>query len=250
LGGALAAPASALLDARTAPVSAAVLGWIALAAASGLAAYAGLFHAFARAKLSLAIPFVSCWALVAGAFSVLVLGERPQALQLAGAGIIFAGVLLVARGAAGDAPTAAAGAGARRALLVALGAGVAFGLMVPSMSQAAPALGAFGTIAAVYAAGMALAWPAARLVGADLRPPPRASWVLVLATGVCETAGYVTLTLAGRFAPLAVIAPVASLASAFTVLAAWLFLHERPPRVALVGALLASAGIVLLSRMR
>ena len=50
-----------------------------------------------------------------------------------------------------------------------------------------------------------------------------------------------------RHAPMAVVSPVVSLAAALTVLYAWLVLRERPGRLALAGAALASAGVVLLA---
>jgi drug/metabolite transporter (DMT)-like permease len=46
---------------------------------------------------------------------------------------------------------------------------------------------------------------------------------------------------------VAIVSPFAGLASAFTVLYAWIALGERPPRPLLAGAVLVCAGIVLLS---
>jgi O-acetylserine/cysteine efflux transporter len=248
VGGALSGMAALAFDRRTAPVTPAVIAWTALAGVAALVAYAGCFYSFSRAKLSLAVPLVSCWALIAGVFSLTLLGERPRHLQLAGAAIVLCGALLVSRGASRDEPAAGDPPLSRRALGAALAAGLAFGIMLPALGQASAGLGAFGTTAAAYAIGVLLAWPLGRLGGADLRFPPRSSWALVLATGVFETLGYVSLTIATRFAPITLLAPVASLASGFTVLAAWLFLRERPPAMALAGAVLASVGIVLLSR--
>jgi drug/metabolite transporter (DMT)-like permease len=57
----------------------------------------------------------------------------------------------------------------------------------------------------------------------------------------------VLLTLAGRLAPVALVAPVASLASTLSVIYALVFLGERPGTRALAGALLASVGVVLLA---
>jgi uncharacterized membrane protein len=44
-----------------------------------------------------------------------------------------------------------------------------------------------------------------------------------------------------------VVAPLAGLSSAFTVLFAWLVLRERPPNAVLIGALVACAGVVVLA---
>jgi drug/metabolite transporter (DMT)-like permease len=249
VGCAVAGLAGLALDQRSEPVGARVVLWAAAAGVTGVIAYGCIFYSFARAKLSLAVPLVSCWAIVAGGISVVLLHERPSASQLAGAAIVLAGVMLVSRWASSDqlspgvSPTSA-----RRALWAALGAGVAFGIMLPAMGQAAGGLGAFGTTATAHALGVLLLAVVARVGGLSLAPPPRSAWLVVLATGFFETLGYVFLTIGGRFAPITLLAPVASLASAFTLLAAWLFLRERPPRMALVGAILASAGIVLLAR--
>jgi uncharacterized membrane protein len=48
-------------------------------------------------------------------------------------------------------------------------------------------------------------------------------------------------------APVSVVAPLAGLASAFTVLFAWLVLGERPGLGVLLGAGLACAGVITLA---
>ncbi|HEU4539334.1 MAG TPA: EamA family transporter, partial [Polyangiaceae bacterium] len=94
---------------------------------------------------------------------------------------------------------------------------------------------------------IALGVPLARALGVALGPPPRSVWPLVLITGCVETAGFVAIAFARRHAPMAVVAPVSSLASALTVLYAWVVLRERPRRVAAAGAALACAGVVVLA---
>jgi drug/metabolite transporter (DMT)-like permease len=251
VGGALSAVAAVFLDRRTEPLGPAIALWTAAAGLSGVSAYAFMFHAFARAKLSLAVPFLSSWTLVAAFFSMVVFGEAVAPLQWGGAAVVVAGVSLVSVGAArapGASSTSDARSGGRRPLLAALASGISFGVMVPTMGRVAPALGAFGTAAAVYGVGLALAAPLARLTGQGIGPPPRGAWAVVAAAGVFETLGFVSITAARRFAPTAVVAPIASLASALTVLYAWLVLRERPHPLALAGALAASLGVVLLSR--
>jgi drug/metabolite transporter (DMT)-like permease len=255
LGAALSGAASPLFDRPTAGITAAHVGWLALAGGAGLCAYAGMFYAFARAPLTLTIPFIACWSLIAGAIGLLVFGERPRPAQLGGAGVVFAGVLLVSLGAARSSAQPPAGHGpsaspppapARGALLAALLAGVCFGIMNPSMTRAAAAFGAFGTAALAYLLGLAVAIPWALGRGVPLRLPRRL-WPLVAATGLFETAGFVLLTRAGLLAPVALVAPVASLAGALTLAYALLFLGERPSRLSLSGAVLATLGVVVLA---
>ena len=69
----------------------------------------------------------------------------------------------------------------------------------------------------------------------------------MLAAGLFETAGFACITVGSRFAPLALVSPFASLASALTVLYAWTVLRERPARPVLIGAALVCAGVVVLA---
>jgi drug/metabolite transporter (DMT)-like permease len=249
LGGLLSAAAVPLFDRATAAVDAAAIGWLILAGVSSLAGYGGMFFAFSRGDLTLTVPFVSCWSMVAGLIGLVVFDERPSPLQLVGAVVVFAGVLLVAL-SAGHAPAPNARIPSPWARAAAVLSGVGFGVMFPAMSQAAPAFGTFGAATLVYAICLLLGLPVALLAKLDLRRPPRSAWPVLLGTGLFETAGFISLTAAGLVAPLSVVAPVASLAAAFTVIYAFVFLHERPGRRALLGAVLASVGVVVLSAAR
>jgi drug/metabolite transporter (DMT)-like permease len=202
---------------------------------------------------------VASWSVVAALLSIALLGERPRLSQLAGGTLILLGVLAVARGgsreegrAAGEAegqPRAGRPAPAhrRRALLAAAGSAVAFGVMVPAMGQVAPALGEFGASAAVYALGIAVALPVAWRARVALGIPPPGTRIVVLLTGLFETAGFVAVTLARSHAPMAIVAPVASLSSALTVMYAWVVLRERPDPLTAIGAVVACAGLVVLA---
>jgi drug/metabolite transporter (DMT)-like permease len=99
----------------------------------------------------------------------------------------------------------------------------------------------------VFGADLVLGLPLAAWFRIDLRPPPRDALVWVALAGFFEAAGFVCITLASARAPLAVVSPLASLASALTVLYAWVVLRERPHRAALAGAALACAGVILLA---
>lgn len=251
-GGLLATPCALLFDERTAAFDQATLIWTAVSAIAGVVAYVGLFFAFAHEGLAIAVPIVSAWPLVSGAVSVLLLGERVEGLQLVGASLVLVGVILVslprkARAERAGAGTDAPAAGARWALHAAFASAVGFGVMVPAMARIAPATGAFGATVVVFALGITFALVVGGAVRANMRPPQRSAWVLVLATGAAETAGFVTVSLARRFAPMALVAPVASLSSTLTVLYAWIVLGERPSMSAAAGALLAGVGVAILA---
>jgi drug/metabolite transporter (DMT)-like permease len=284
VGSVVAGALSAAFDVRTAPITAAVIAWTLVAALFGLLAYVCLFWSFARSPLSLAVPVISSWSLISGALSYVAFDERLRPRPLLGAALVLGGVLLVSSGSAhgtgegeggkgdggtgggegtgggdsgGDHGTGNGGGGdgtggeapalPRGRLWVAFGAAIGFGVMVPALTRVTPATGEFGATASVYALGLLLGAPLARALGVDLRPPPRAAWPLVVATGAFETLGFVAIAFARRHAPMAVVSPVSSLAASFTVLYAWAVLHERPPRLAAVGAVFACVGVVILA---
>jgi len=110
-----------------------------------------------------------------------------------------------------------------------------------------PAFGSIGSIGVVYVGDIVLGLPLAAAFRVGLRPPDRAAWGPVVAAGLFETAGFACITVGSRLAPLALVSPLASLASALTVLYAWTFLRERPARAVLVGAALVCAGVVVLA---
>ena len=88
--------------------------------------------------------------------------------------------------------------------------------------------GSIGAIGVVYVADIVLGVPLALAFGIGLRPPPGAAWLPVLAAAFFETAGFACITLGARFAPLALVSPFASLASALTVLYAWTVCASAP----------------------
>ena len=104
-----------------------------------------------------------------------------------------------------------------------------------------------GSIAIVYLADVVLGLPLALFFRIGLKPPSGSAWLPVLAAGLFETAGFACITIGSRLAPLALVSPLASLASTFTVLYAWVVLRERPAQAVLVGAALVCAGVIVLA---
>ena len=244
VGIAIAAAGAALLGERPAAPTGADAGWIAVAGVSGLVAYLGIFYAFEHGRLTLAVPIMSSWAVLASALSLLLFHERLAAGQLVGAAAVIAGAVVVGRHAQrSDGPS---GSG-RRWLPAAVAAALAFGVLIPAMRRLTPVFGAVGTVGVVYAADLVLALPLALAFRVRLPFPPAAAWPAIVLSGFFETAGSACITLGARQAPLALVAPLASLASAFTVLYAWAVLRERPARGVLLGAALVSAGVVVLA---
>jgi uncharacterized membrane protein len=239
------------LDYRPVPIGATHVLWMGIAGAAALLGYGCLFFALQHGRLSIAVPIMSSWAVLSSALSVIAFGERLRGGQLLGATLVVAGVVVVSRYAQADAgrpPPGAAPAGRRpRWLLASLGTAVGFGLLVPAMAFLMPATGRLGSVCVVYAADIVLGLPLAWAFKIPLGPPPLRAWGAVALAGIFETAGFVCITLGAAVAPLAVVSPLASLASAMTVTYAWLVLRERPGPLAAVGALLAAAGVVILA---
>jgi drug/metabolite transporter (DMT)-like permease len=252
-GGALAALVGwiAQVDVRTQAFTAGTLGWLAVAGAAALLAYLCMFYALEHGRLAIAVPIMSGWAVVSTGISVLLLREPVRPAQLVGAALVILGVLLVSRRAGQTAGAAArADVSATRVprwLWASMGAALGFGVLIPAVARVAPATGRVGSVVAVFAADILLGLPLAAWFRVDLRPPPRNAWLPVALAGLLETAGFVCIALAGARAPLAVVSPLASLASALTVLYAWVVLRDRPPPIALAGAALAAAGVLVLA---
>jgi drug/metabolite transporter (DMT)-like permease len=248
VGVALVAAVAPFVDGPRAPVRAVDVPWLAGAGVASLMAYLAMFYAFEHGRLTVAVPVMSSWAVIAGSLSLALFADRVRPLQLAGAAAVITGALVVARAGQRGGPAARAeGRETRRWLLAAVMAAVGFGVLIPALGRLAPFAGGTGSIALVYLADMALGLPLALRFRVSLAPPPRQVWPTVAAVGLFETGGFTCIALGGHRAPLALVAPLASLSSAFTVLYAWLVLRERPSAGVLAGAALASAGVVALA---
>jgi uncharacterized membrane protein len=215
--------------------------------AAGLVAYLGLFYAFEHGRLTVAVPIMSSWAVIAAALSLAIFSEPVRPIQLVGAAGVVAGAVVVSRFARSTTAAATPDGGSPRWLFAAFGAALGFGLLIPLIGLITPVTGRLGAIPVAYGADIALGLPLAWRHGVSLAPPRGRAWIAVALAGLFETAGFVCIMLAGRYAPLALVSPLSSLASAFTVLYAWLFLGERPARPVAVGAALVCAGVVTLA---
>jgi drug/metabolite transporter (DMT)-like permease len=235
------------LDARPVAFAPVHALWVLAAGASGLLAYLCLFYGLEHGRLTVAVPVMSSWAVIASALSLVVFREAVRPLQLVGAGAVVVGAVVVSRFTQSGGGGAGQGAGAPRWLLASFGAAFGFGLLIPAIGVLSPVTGHLGVILVVYLGDIVLGLPLAWRYRVSLAPPRGRAWVAVALAGFFETAGFACIALAGRHAPLALVSPLASLASAFTVLYAWIVLRERPAPAILVGAALVCAGVVTLS---
>jgi drug/metabolite transporter (DMT)-like permease len=235
------------LEARPAAPAPLDAVWVLAAGAAGLLAYVCLFYAFEHGRLTVAVPIMSSWAVIAAGLALAIFREPVRPLQLVGAAGVVAGAVVVSRFARATTVAATPDRASPRWLLASFGAALGFGVLIPVIGLLMPVTGRLGAIPVTYAADIALGLPLAWRYGVSLAPPRGRQWLAVAAAGLFETGGFACIVFAGRYAPLALVSPLSSLASAFTVLYAWLALGERPARPVLIGAALVCAGVVILA---
>jgi drug/metabolite transporter (DMT)-like permease len=248
-----AAPLAWLLDTRVRSPDRGTVLWAAVAGLAAVLAYPCLFYATLRGRLSVVVPIMSAWSVVAAGISLGLLGERLRPAHGAGAALVMLGVLVVSRfsqdGAPASAPAPAptGGRGVIGGLWAALGGALGFGVLIPAIGRLAPTTGSLGAIPLVFLLDLLLGVPVARWRGIELSRPSGRAWLPVLGAGLFETMGFAWISLGMTHAPVSVVAPLAGLASAFTVLFAWLVQGERPGLGVLLGAGLACAGVITLA---
>lgn len=226
-----------------------------IAGLSAVIAYVGLFAALRRGRLALVAPLISGWTVLSVLIGVLWMGESMGASQWVGVGLVILGNALLARvGGEGDPGEARSGlGGVGWALLSALG----FGVMVPAVDVLGADLGRLWAVPAVWSLELVLGvslWALLGLAGLNLKVFGRQSLatdlkgaVQVGRVGVLEVLGFVGMSVGVGAAPVAIVAPVASLSTGFSVLWGTWLRGERLTRLALIGAITASVGVVMAS---
>lgn len=222
-----------------APADPASLAW---GAASGVFGCAGLvvfFRALASGAMASAAPIT---AIVSAALPVLagvLLGERPGALAWIGVGAGLLAVGAISRG--GDRSAGFE----RRTLALALGAGVGFGLFFICLSRASHGSGLWPLLGA--RAGSLSLLTAVLLAGrTSLRAEPSALRLGAI-SGAVDMSANALFLLATRQGELALVAVLASLYPAATVLLALVVLRERLRALQLVGVALALVAVALIA---
>jgi drug/metabolite transporter (DMT)-like permease len=171
-------------------------------------------------------------------------GERPSAVALTGVSLALLAVIVIARepDVAGDAPPPAS-----RPVQVAFGvvAGIGFGIALICFSETGSDSGLWPGLTARCTTVPLVAL--VLLVGRRVLLPHRADRGLVAAGGALDTSANAFQLLAVREGLLSLVAPVASLYPAGTVLLARLVLHERIGRARLLGLAIALMGLVLIA---
>ncbi len=217
---------------------------IALAAVGGVfgaVGVAALYRGLSIGTISVVAPVTGVVAATLPVLAGVAQGERPGPAVWLGIVAALGAIVLVAR----EEPVDGTRPVNRQALNYALVSGVGFAAIFIVLDLMPDDAGLWPLVP-LKAGGIAasVAW---MLSAGAARVPARETWPLILGVGVLDNGANVAYLLATRAGLLAVVAVLASLYPAFTVLLARVVLGERLQRVQLVGMALAGLGVGLIA---
>jgi drug/metabolite transporter (DMT)-like permease len=216
---------------------AAAWAWAAAAGVCGLVGLVAFYAALAAGTMGVVAPLAALGVLVPVVVGLLG-GDRPTSLQAVGAALGVAGGVLA------SGPELRSGA-SRRPVVLALGAGVAFGLVLVSLAEASassPLLTLVGMRTTSVALLAVVALAARSLGGVRGRDLP-----LLGLVGLLDGGANFAYAVASTLGLLSLVAVLASLYPAVTVVLARLVHHERMSRVQDAGIVAAVAGVALVA---
>jgi len=215
-------------------------GWSVLAGVTWAGAMAALYSALARGTMGVVAPIAACGLVLPVVLGVAD-GERPGPVQVVGVVVALAGVV----GSAGP-DLRHRGSTGTRAVFLALVAAVLFGVEIYAVARGSASsvpltlLGMrLSAVVLVVAAALARRDRGGPVTARDLPP--------LLALGVLDLAATAAYALATRSSLVSVVAVLASLYPAVTVLLARRFHGERLSAPQRAGVLAVLAGAVLTS---
>jgi drug/metabolite transporter (DMT)-like permease len=186
--------------------------------------------------------------------AVVVLGERPGPIALAGALLVVTGVVLIGLAGArtADASADARAGSARRWRGIRYGAAVGVVIAAYTLWDAAAVTLAGLDPVGYYWASMvvqllvlgALALRAPAAAAATVRAHPGA----VVAVGVLSPLAYIAVLYAYQLAPVSIVAPAREVSVVLIAMAGWLLFREPHPVRRLLGSAVVLLGIALLAR--
>ncbi|MEU1689980.1 DMT family transporter [Micromonospora sp. NPDC005707] len=216
------------------------LTWGLLAGVAGAAGVMLLYKALAGGMMAVVAPITAITAAVVPIVAGLVTAHSPGALALAGAGLAVVAIALVSLGEGG-----AAGRVSGRLIGMALGAGLLFGIFFALLGQADEGAGMW-PVAAVRVSSIAFGLALALRTRVRLRLEPRVlRWAA--AAGLLDSAANALFLAAAGRGHLSVVAAIAALYPASTVLLALAVDRERLRPVQLAGLGFAAGALVLAS---
>lgn len=215
------------------------------AGAIGPLALGAFYRALGIGTMGVVAPIAGLGVVVPVAAGILS-GERPTAAQVAGIAVAVVGVVL-----ASGPELRGEGRGGTRALLLAAGAAVGFGVVFVLLAEGSEGGGTAEVILVllVMRATSVLGLGAGLVArnGADAVLAPRSDMPALTVVGAFDVGANGAFALASQGDLVSVTAVLASLYPAATAVLAWRIEGERLQRVQLTGVALALAGVVLLS---
>ncbi|WP_064448629.1 EamA family transporter [Micromonospora sp. NBRC 110037] len=216
------------------------LGWGLLAGVAGAGGVMLLYRALATGVMAVVAPVTAITAAIVPIVAGLVLAHSPGAVALGGAGLAVVAIGLVSLGERGAARRVSG-----RVLAMALAAGLLFGVFFALLGQADESAGMWPVLA-VRVSSVAFGVALAARTGTRLRLGRRVlGWAA--AAGLLDSAANALFLAAAGRGHLSVVAAVASLYPASTVLLALAVDRERLRPVQLAGLGFAAAALVLSS---
>ncbi len=224
------------------PASAPTARDFAWGAASGLAGGVGvalLYRGLAIGVMSVVAPVTAVCAVIIPLLVGIALGERPAGLALLGVVLAIAAIVLVSQ--TGHTET---GKRATTGLSIAVASGFCIGIFFVCLQRTGPAAGLWPLAAArVTSVGCFIVVAA---VAREKLRLGRQGVPLVIGGGALDMLANLLYLLAVRQGPLGIVAALASLYPASTVVLARLVLRERLRAIQLSGVVCAAAAIVLI----
>ncbi|MGW5669994.1 EamA family transporter [Micromonospora sp. NPDC003776] len=216
------------------------LGWGLLAGVAGAGGVMLLYRALSAGMMAVVAPVTAITAAVVPIVAGLFTAHSPGTLALCGAGLAVVAIALVSLGEGG-----VSGRVSRRVLGTALGAGLLFGVFFALLGQADEGAGMWPVLA-VRVSSIAFGLAIAARTGAGLRLDRRVlGWAA--AAGLLDSAANALYLAAAARGHLSIVAAIASLYPASTVLLALGVDRERLRPVQLAGLGFAAGALVLAS---
>lgn len=221
--------------------SAVEAAWSIGAGLTGGLGVAMLYYGFAVGRVSVIAPVTAVCSIALPVLVAFGLGERPPPLAIAGIAVAIASVALISRH-----EDETGGGGRRdRSLAIGLACGVVIGAFFVCLARAGSASGVWPLLIARAASTAALAAAAGM---AKVRIAiPRSVVPVVIACGAIDMLANALYLIAVRDGPLGLVATLASLYPASTVLLARLVFRERLQPLQSVGLACAGVAIVMIT---
>ena len=211
--------------------------WAASAGVCGCLGIGALYRGMAVGAMGIVAPVSAVSAVIPFVVGI-ASGERPSALQVAGILLALLGVAVASREPAHRGGGRAAGIGL--ALVAALGFGFYFVFADRAADASIPV-----AVATARGVSLAVAFVAALVIGASLRPG-RSFLPALIVVGLCDVGANMFFSVATTHGYLSIVAVLSALYPIVTVALAAVVLHERiaPSQRAGVAGALAGAALI------